>query len=44
MTGFDDLVGALAQFQHDNADTRERRLVRVAVARARKAWAASCAR
>ncbi|MBV6668249.1 FUSC family protein [Xanthomonas euvesicatoria pv. alangii] len=34
MTGFDDLVGALAQFQHDNADTRERRLVRVAVARA----------
>ncbi|RFF49719.1 FUSC family protein [Xanthomonas campestris] len=34
MTGFDDLVAALAQFQHDNADTRERRLVRVAVARA----------
>ncbi|MDM7553824.1 FUSC family protein [Xanthomonas fragariae] len=34
MTGFDDLVSALAQFQHDNADTRERRLVRVAVARA----------
>ncbi|AEQ95993.1 FUSC family protein [Xanthomonas oryzae] len=34
MTGFDDLVGALAQFQHGNADTRERRLVRVAVARA----------
>ncbi|MGD4884439.1 FUSC family protein, partial [Xanthomonas citri pv. citri] len=34
MTGFDDLVGALARFQHDNADTRERRLVRVAVARA----------
>ncbi|WP_099206739.1 FUSC family protein [Xanthomonas citri] len=34
MTGFDDLVGALAQFQHDNANTRERRLVRVAVARA----------
>ncbi|WP_407460954.1 FUSC family protein [Xanthomonas campestris pv. raphani] len=34
MTGFDNLVAALAQFQHDNADTRERRLVRVAVARA----------
>ncbi|MFA1750544.1 FUSC family protein [Xanthomonas campestris] len=34
MTGFDDLVAALAQFQHDNADTRQRRLVRVAVARA----------
>lgn len=34
MTGFDDLIGALAQFQHDNADTRERRLLRVAVARA----------
>ncbi|MFS8372335.1 FUSC family protein [Xanthomonas campestris] len=34
MTGFDDLVAALAQFQHDNADTRERRLARVAVARA----------
>lgn len=34
MTGFDDLVGALTHFQHDNADTRERRLVRVAVARA----------
>lgn len=34
MTDFDDLVAALAQFQHDNADTRERRLVRVAVARA----------
>lgn len=34
MTGFDALVAALAQFQHDNADTRERRLVRVAVARA----------
>ncbi|RBJ54101.1 FUSC family protein, partial [Xanthomonas oryzae pv. oryzae] len=30
MTGFDDLVGALAQFQHGNADTRERHLVRVA--------------
>ncbi|MEA9480731.1 FUSC family protein [Xanthomonas campestris] len=34
MTGFDDLVAALAQFQHDNADTRQRRLARVAVARA----------
>ncbi|WDJ96561.1 FUSC family protein [Xanthomonas campestris pv. incanae] len=34
MTGFDDLVAALAQFQHDNADIRERRLARVAVARA----------
>lgn len=34
MTGFDDLVAALAQFQHDNANTRERRLARVAVARA----------
>ncbi|MCC4588113.1 FUSC family protein [Xanthomonas sp. NCPPB 1067] len=34
MTGFDDLIAAMAQIQHDNADTRERRLVRVAVARA----------
>ncbi|MBN6148721.1 FUSC family protein [Xanthomonas sp. AmX2] len=34
MTGFDDLVEALAQVQADAGQTRERRLLRIAVARA----------
>ncbi|WP_045767584.1 FUSC family protein [Xanthomonas albilineans] len=34
MTGFDDLVDTLAQVQAQTEDTRERRLLRIAVARA----------